>query len=147
MAIFIKQPIRSGKWTVAKAKFEISLVDPAFFLDDDNRLYLYWVCSNNAPLWGTEIDYKNGFKPIGEPVALISANPSNNGWEVPGDYNTRYNAAPWIEGAWLNKHDGKYYLQYACPGTEYKSYADGVYVAESPLASKKVKASAFCTIW
>jgi len=128
---------RSGKWTVAKAKFEISLDDPAFFLDDDNRLYLYWGSSNNAPLWGTEIDYKNGFKPIGEPVALISANPSNNGWKVHGDHNTRHNAAPWIEGAWLNKHNGKYYLQYACPGTEYKSYADGVYVAESPLGTFK----------
>ncbi|WP_130837056.1 family 43 glycosylhydrolase [Lachnoclostridium sp. Marseille-P6806] len=41
--------------------------------------------------------------------------------------------APYIEGAWMTKHDGKYYLQYACPGTEYNIYSDGVYEGESPL--------------
>ena len=40
---------------------------------------------------------------------------------------------PYIEGAWMDKHDGKYYLQYAAPGTQYNTYSDGVYVGESPL--------------
>lgn len=40
---------------------------------------------------------------------------------------------PYIEGAFMTKHGGKYYLQYACPGTQYNTYADGVYVSESPL--------------
>ena len=40
---------------------------------------------------------------------------------------------PYIEGAFMTKHDGKYYLQYACPGTQYNTYADGVYVGEHPL--------------
>ncbi len=40
---------------------------------------------------------------------------------------------PYIEGAFMTKHDGKYYLQYACPGTQYNTYADGVYVSEHPL--------------
>ena len=40
---------------------------------------------------------------------------------------------PFIEGAWMDKHGGKYYLQYACPGAEYNVYADGVYVGDSPL--------------
>lgn len=40
---------------------------------------------------------------------------------------------PFIEGAWMNKYQGKYYLQYACPGTEYNVYGDGVYVSENPL--------------
>ena len=40
---------------------------------------------------------------------------------------------PYIEGAWMDKHDGKYYLQYAAPGTQYNTYSDGVYVAGSPL--------------
>lgn len=40
---------------------------------------------------------------------------------------------PYIEGAWLDKQNGKYYLQYACPGAEYNTYADGVYVADQPL--------------
>ena len=40
---------------------------------------------------------------------------------------------PYIEGAFMTRHDGKYYLQYACPGTQYNTYADGVYVGQSPL--------------
>lgn len=40
---------------------------------------------------------------------------------------------PYIEGAWMDKHDGKYYLQYAAPGTQYNTYSDGVYVGASPL--------------
>ena len=40
---------------------------------------------------------------------------------------------PYIEGAWVDKHDGKYYFQYAAPGTQYNTYSDGVYVGESPL--------------
>ena len=40
---------------------------------------------------------------------------------------------PYIEGAWMDKHNGKYYLQYAAPGTQYNTYSDGVYVSESPL--------------
>ena len=37
-----------------------------------------------------------------------------------------------VVGAWLTAHQGKYYLQYAAPGTEWKSYADGAYVSDSP---------------
>lgn len=40
---------------------------------------------------------------------------------------------PYIEGAYMTKHDGKYYLQYACPATEYNIYSDGVYVSDHPL--------------
>lgn len=40
---------------------------------------------------------------------------------------------PYIEGAFMTKHNGKYYLQYACPGTQYNTYADGVYVSDKPL--------------
>ena len=41
--------------------------------------------------------------------------------------------SPYMEGAWMTKHKGKYYLQYAAPGTEFNIYGDGVYVADSPL--------------
>ena len=40
---------------------------------------------------------------------------------------------PYIEGAWMDKHNGKYYLQYACPGAQYNTYSDGVYVGDTPL--------------
>lgn len=41
--------------------------------------------------------------------------------------------APYIEGAWMNKFRGKYYLQYAAPGTHFNVYSDGVYVSDQPL--------------
>ena len=44
---------------------------------------------------------------------------------------------PYIEGAWMNKFNGKYYLQYAFAGTQYNTYGDGVYVGESPLGPFK----------
>ncbi|MEO5816193.1 MAG: hypothetical protein ABIT20_13030 [Gemmatimonadaceae bacterium] len=34
----------------------------------------------------------------------------------------------------MTKHDGTYYLQYAAPGTVWKSYADGVYTSRSPTS-------------
>ena len=123
----------SGKWTVARDELEIPVWDPAFFLDEDQRLYLYWGCSNETPLYGIELDYSKNFDFIGDPIELKHANPEHFGWEVPGDYNTRVDQSPWIEGAWMNKHKGKYYLQYSGPGTEFKSYSDGVYVSDSPL--------------
>ena len=48
---------------------------------------------------------------------------------------------PYIEGAFMTKHNGTYYLQYACPGTQYNTYADGVYTAKSPLGPFTLQAS------
>ncbi len=122
-----------GKWSVAVPELQVPVWDPAFYLDDDNRLYLYWGCSDSLPIYGVEVDYRNGFSFIGETKELIHANPTENGWEVPGDYNTLINQSPWIEGAWVTKKNGKFYLQYSGPGTEFKSYADGIYVSDNPL--------------
>jgi len=44
-----------------------------------------------------------------------------------------FSRRPYIEGAWMDKHEGRYYLQYACGGTQYNTYADGVYVGDSPM--------------
>lgn len=40
---------------------------------------------------------------------------------------------PFVEGAWMDKHQGRYYLQYASPGAEYNVYCDSVYTGDSPL--------------
>lgn len=122
----------SGKWVLAKDKLQQPVWDPALFLDDDGRLYLYWGCSNVNPLYGVELDPIT-FDFIGEPVVTMKADTANNGWEIPGDYNDIPNRAPWIEGSWMNKFNGKYYLQYSGPGTEFKSYSDATYVGDSPL--------------
>ena len=61
-----------------------------------------------------------------------------HGWEERGDANVGDphepgQLAPSVEGSWLNKHNGKYYLQYAAPGTQYKTYGDGVFVSDHVL--------------
>ena len=40
---------------------------------------------------------------------------------------------PYIEGAYMTKHGGKYYLQYAFPETQSNVYGDGVLVSDHPL--------------
>ena len=40
---------------------------------------------------------------------------------------------PYIEGAYLTKYKGKYYLQYAAPETQSNVYSDSVLVADAPL--------------
>ncbi len=127
---------KSGKWEVANAAFPIGMTDPDLFVDDDGRLYFYYGCSNVNPIYAVELDTKT-LNPIGKPVAVISSDKKNYGWERSGDYNEVGND-PWIEGAWMTKHDGKFYLQYAGPGTEFKSYGDGGYVSDKPLGPFKL---------
>ena len=129
----------SGKWQIANSSFPIGMIDPDLFVDDDARLYFYYGCSNMNPLYAVELDTKT-LNPIGKPVEVLNSDKNNFGWERPGDYNNK-DVRPWIEGSWMTKHDGKYYLQYAGPGTEYKSYCDGVYVSEKPLGPFKLSAT------
>jgi xylan 1,4-beta-xylosidase len=122
----------TDSWTEAVDPFQIAAWDPAFFLDDDRRLYLYWGSSNEFPIYGQEIDLKT-FQPIGEQKELIRLRDDIYGWERFGENADNTFLRPFIEGAWMNKHNGKYYLQYAAPGTEFSGYGDGVYIGDHPL--------------
>ncbi len=105
--------------------------DPTLFQDEDGRIYAYWGCSDVHPIVGVEME-RGTLQPIGEEVPVIFANSQDHGWERFGENNDSARA-PWIEGPWMTKRDGKYYLQYAAPGTEWNIYGDGVYVGERPL--------------
>jgi hypothetical protein len=122
-------------WELIDTKFRFPAVgntDPAIFKDDDGRVYIYWGCSNKDPIIGVEVDPKDGFKVIGKPVVLIEHHSNTYGWEVPGKNNDD-NKDGWNEGSEMFKYNGKYYLQYAAPGTEFRTYGDGVYVGDKPL--------------
>jgi len=122
---------KSGKWQVVNPAFPIGMIDPCLFVDDDGRLYFYYGCSNVNPIYAVELDPKS-FNPIGKPKELFNSHEDKYGWERKGDYNEQP-GSPWIEGSWMTKYNGKYYLQYAGPGTEFKSYCDGLYVSDKPL--------------
>lgn len=123
---------RVDDWKEAVDSFRAGAWDPSFFPDDDNRLYLYHGSSNTYPLYGQEVD-RHTLQPIGERHDLIKLHDDQHGWERFGEYNDNNFMPPFMEGAWVNKHHGKYYLQYGAPGTEFSGYADGVYVSDHPL--------------
>jgi xylan 1,4-beta-xylosidase len=118
----------TGKWKPING-YAPGCIDPALFVDTDGKVYLYNGCSDVNPIQVVQMDAQS-FLPAGPHIPLISADTKAHGWEVPGDANTEVNAKPWIEGSYMNKIGDKYYLQYAGPGTQFKTYADGLYVAD-----------------
>ena len=139
------------------------------FFDEDGKIYFYWGCSNQTPVWGVELEPET-MKPKTEWKELLFGDGYCRGYERMGEDHCEFPRSdeevevmfqafvrqsqmpeesipkvyipaikgmftrrPFIEGPWMDKYEGRYYLQYACPGTEYNGYADGVYVAEHPL--------------
>ncbi len=135
-AIYKTADPKSGVWIRFDVTFPDGLWDPCLFVNDDGHMYLYYGCSNENPIHGVELNTKT-FNPTGKPVDLFNSHRDIYGWERKGDYN-ELEENPWIEGAWMTKYNGKYYLQYAVPGTEFKSYCDGVYVSDNPLGPFKL---------
>lgn len=122
----------TDRWESVETKFVYGMTDPAFYKDDDGKMYMYWGCSDVDPIMGVQIDPDDGFKAIGEPVVLIEHNIEKYGWEVPG-INNEEKRIGWNEGPCMIKYKDKYYLQYAAPGTQYRIYGDGIYISDSPL--------------
>ena len=124
---------KNGRWRRAIERNTLPTWDPYVFLDDDGRLYEYYGSSNEYPLKGVEIS-RDDFTPISKIYDLVRLHPDRHGWERFGMNNDdEVTLKPFTEGAFMTKHGGKYYLQYGAPGTEFKVYADGVYVADQPL--------------
>src|SRR5206468_10844767 len=113
--------------------------DPALFKDEDGQWYLYWGSSNVFPMYGQKIGFGDG-KMVYQtnPAPMLALDPAKHGWErfgqdhcacwMPGKPSASY-----MEGAWMTKHGGTYYLQYGGPGTEFNVYANGVYTSDKPL--------------
>jgi hypothetical protein len=122
--------------------------DPATFQDDDGRVYLYWGCDCNQPIFCQELD-PDTMMPIGKRMHAILPDAAHHGWERPrypwapkkkpsmfdimmklsGRDGDKY---PYFEGAFMSKFGNKYYLQYAAPGTELIGYGNGVHVGDNP---------------
>lgn len=123
---------KANDWKPLVDSFDIGGWDPAFFTDDDGRLYMYNGSSNRFPLYGIELNRKT-FQPIGTRKEMYLLEQERYGWQRFGENMDNTFLDPFIEGAHMTKHNGKYYLQYGAPGTEFSGYADGVVVGDSPL--------------
>jgi len=107
--------------------------DPDIFHDEaSDRWYMYFGSSNLYPIYGIELDHARRLAYIGQAKPLLRLDPAHHGWERFGP-DHRDTTHPYIEGSWMTEHEGKYYLQYAAPGTEYNVYANGTYVGGSPM--------------
>jgi len=123
---------KKNEWKEVVHKFDIGGWDPAFFVDDDGKLYMYNGSSNKFPLYGIELNRKT-FEPYGTREPLLLLDDDRFGWHRFGENMDNTFLDPFIEGAWMTKYNGKYYLQYGAPGTEFSGYADGVAISDKPL--------------
>jgi hypothetical protein len=113
--------------------------DPALFKDDDGQWYMYWGSSNTFPLYGIAIEFREGrlfYK--GKPQRMLAMVPEKHGWERFGEdhcacWGPGRPSPSYMEGAWMTKVNGRYYLQYGAPGSEFNAYANGTYVSDKPL--------------
>ena len=107
------------------------LFDTMVFVDDDARVYAYYSGRHTDGIYGVELDRKDLTRFASPPKRLWTFDNSHV-WERYGDNNEGADVS-WLEAPWMTKHSGRYYLQYSAPGTEWKTYAVGVYTAKSPL--------------
>lgn len=132
-----KNPLDTNAWEIAVEPNGWS--DPGMFYDDpatggDGYVYLYKGLSHYEPIKALRLDPGNGMKPVGDGFFDCAwPDQLNRGFEVPGDFNEQYGAKDTQEGAWPFKRGGKYYLTCAVPGTQFASYCDNCYVADSPI--------------
>ena len=132
--IWMSTDPKNNNWKPLVDSFELGGWDPAFFTDDDGRVYMYNGSSNRYPIYGIELDRKT-FKPIGTRKEMYFLESWRYGWQRFGEHMDNTFLDPFMEGAYMTKHNGKYYLQYGAPGTEFSGYADGVVVSDSPLGN------------
>jgi xylan 1,4-beta-xylosidase len=123
---------KANEWKPLVDSFDIGGWDPSFFTDDDGRLYMYNGSSNKFPMYGVELN-RTTMQPIGTRKEMYVLEPWRFGWQRFGEHMDNTFLDPFIEGSHMTKYNGKYYLQYGAPGTEFSGYADGLLVGTSPL--------------
>ncbi len=105
--------------------------DMEIFVDEDNKPYLYYSGRGVSGIFVVQLDPDDLTRFAGPVKHLFGFN-SDHIWERYGEMN-EYTDVAWVEGPWLHKHNGTYYLQYSASGTQWKTYAEGYYTAKSPM--------------
>jgi hypothetical protein len=119
-------------WTgVSNGKPWTGAFDVDIYVDDDNKPYLYFPGRSTDGIYVAPLDPKDLTRFAAAPKHLFGFRPEHV-WERWGEHNEYVNVA-WIEGPWVFKRKGVYYLLYSASGTQWMSYAQGVYTARNPL--------------
>lgn len=103
-------------------RMDFGVIDVNFFRDDNGRQYLYWKeDGGNTRIYAQEVNQAGtGF--IGSPVVVIQ---KGLAWE----------GSKGIEGTWVMKKNGTYYMFYSGELYSADRYAVGVAKASSPLST------------
>jgi xylan 1,4-beta-xylosidase len=129
-----------GPWTDEKGQpwkvtFNGTTEDAAFdvdvFVDDDNKPYLYFPGRSTAGIYVAPLDPNHLNHLTVAPKHLFGFD-SKYVWERWGEKN-EYTGIAWIEGPWMFKRNGTYYIEFSASGTQWLSYASGIYSSKSPL--------------
>lgn len=102
-----------------------SCFDPCLFVDDDGRMYVYY--GGNV----ARLRDDNPTQFAEDPLSCISVDLDQYPWARAGTHNQNVNTS-YTEGPWMTKHRGRYYLQFSVAGTQYRSYAVGCLVGDTP---------------
>lgn len=132
MSILYTDNPKKGDWKAVPGILN-NLQDPAIFIDDNDSAYLYWGSSNVYPIRAKSLIKNQRFRPSTKTDTLFYLDMAKHGWERFGDNHMDTVLGGYMEGPWMTKHNNKYYLQYAAPGTEFNVYGDGAYTSDSPL--------------
>ena len=116
-------PDAAGGW---RGPFDMDI-----YIDDDNSPYLYFPGRGVDGIFVVPLD-PNDLTRFAGPARHLFAFNKDHFWERYGEMN-EYTDVAWIEGPWLQKVAGTYYLQYSASGTQWKTYAEGYYISKSPL--------------
>jgi hypothetical protein len=119
-------------WTgVSNGRPWTGAFDIDIFVDDDNKPYLYYPGRSTDGIYVVPLDPNDLTRFAAAPKHLFGFDRSHV-WERWGDKNEYANVA-WIEGPWAFKRNGTYYVEYSASGTQWLSYASGIYTSKSPL--------------
>ncbi len=132
MSILYTDDPKKGDWKAVPSIIN-NLQDPDLFIDDNNNAYMYWGSSNVYPIRAKKLDMEKRFRPSEKTWELFNLDGKKHGWERFGENHSDTVLGGYMEGPWMTKHNNKYYLQYAAPGTEFNVYGDGVYISDSAL--------------
>ena len=103
--------------------------DPHIYVDENNQPYLFWPGMAISGIYSVKLDPNDITQFVGPVTHHFSFNP-NHVWERQGEQNEFIDVA-WIEGPWIYKHNGTYYLQYSASGTQWRTYAEGYYKSKN----------------
>lgn len=136
MSVLYTDNPKKGDWKAVPGIIN-DLQDPHILVDDDDQAYVFWGSSNTYPIRARRLDMSKRFRPEEKIHELFKLDGEKHGWERFGENHADTVLKGYMEGPWLTKHNGIYYMQYAAPGTEFNVYGDGVYTSDSPLGPYK----------